>query len=60
MVDLGATFFTFENALGTLKNFLNRQNFALSDYFSFFFFGMLQFVVKLNDFSHGSLLKKIL
>jgi hypothetical protein len=41
MTDLRTTFFTFENALGALKNLLNRQNLSLSDDFSFFFFGML-------------------
>jgi len=59
MADLRTTFFTFENTLGALKHFLNRQNLLLSDDFSFFFFGMLQFVVKLNDFSHGNLFKII-
>lgn len=39
--DLGATLFAFENAVDALKNLLNRQNLSLSDYFSFFFFGML-------------------
>jgi hypothetical protein len=41
MADLSATFFTFKNTLGALKNLLNRQNLSLSDDFSFFFFGML-------------------
>jgi hypothetical protein len=41
MADLRSTLFTFENALGALKNLLNRQNLSLSDDFSFFFFGML-------------------
>ena len=58
--DLSATFFAFKNAVDALKNLLNRQNLALSDYFSSFFFGMLQFVVKLDDFSHGNPFNNIL
>jgi hypothetical protein len=52
--DLSAAFFAFENAVHALKDFLNRQNLALSDYFSFFFFGMLQFFIKLDYFRHGN------
>jgi hypothetical protein len=56
--ELGATFFAFENAVDALKNLLNRQDLAFSDYFSFFFFGMLKFVVKLDYFRHGNPFKK--
>jgi hypothetical protein len=38
--------------VGALKNLLHSQNLALSDYFSFFLFVMLKFVIKLDDFSH--------
>jgi hypothetical protein len=51
-MEMCAAFFTLESAVGTLKNLLKSQNFTLSDYFSFFFLGLLQFCVQLDDVSH--------
>jgi hypothetical protein len=50
---LGAALFAFKSAPHALKYFLNSQDLPLSCNFGFFFFGVFELFVKLNDIRHA-------